>query len=110
MNQRAFLSLACLVLPLACRSQPGPVADPRQTPADRTAATTPAVQAPAGPRSEVALAAGLSFADATTVAAPKDFLRGFAVRPAPGQIHAVVEIPTGTNEKWEVKLDGIMRW
>jgi inorganic pyrophosphatase len=58
----------------------------------------------------VALAAGLSFGDATTIASPRDFLRDFAAQPEPGQIHAVVEIPTGTNEKWEVKLDGVMRW
>jgi len=64
----------------------------------------------AGPRSRVALAPGLTFADATTIAAPVNWLAGYTTRPAAGLIHAVVEIPAGTTEKWEVGLDGIMRW
>jgi len=67
-------------------------------------------QEPEEPRSTTPLAAGLSFADARTIAAPHDFLRGFPTNAAPDLIHAVVEIPAGTNEKWEVGRDGKMRW
>ena len=56
------------------------------------------------------LSAGLSFADPLTIKAPHDFLRDFPAKTGPHTVNAVVEIPCGTNEKWEVKLDGIMRW
>lgn len=66
------------------------------------------------PSSTVTLAPGLEYADPLTVKAPHDLLRDCPVRPADGVakglVHAVVEIPTGTCEKWEVKLDGVMRW
>ena len=65
---------------------------------------------PANAHSVVPLAPGLSFADPTTIKAPHDFLRGFPTRTGERTINAVVEIPAGANEKWEVKLDGIMRW
>jgi inorganic pyrophosphatase len=44
------------------------------------------------------------------VRAPNDFLRGYPARAEGGLVNAVVEIPTGTCEKWEVKSDGVMRW
>lgn len=62
------------------------------------------------PKSTVPLAAGLSFADPMTIKAPHDFLRGFPARTGERTVNAVVEIPCGTNEKWEVKLDGVLRW
>ncbi|MBK8096485.1 MAG: inorganic diphosphatase [Planctomycetes bacterium] len=62
------------------------------------------------PVSTVPLAPGLSFADSMTIRSPIDFLRGPPIRPAEGLVSAVVEIPTGATEKWEVKLDGVMRW
>lgn len=62
------------------------------------------------PKSSVPLAAGLSFADPMTVKAPHDFLRGFPARTGERTVNAVVEIPCGTSEKWEVKLDGVLRW
>ncbi len=60
--------------------------------------------------STVPLAAGLSFADPLTIKAPHDFLRGFPAKTGERTANAVVEIPCGTNEKWEVKQDGVMRW
>lgn len=67
-------------------------------------------QDPAAQKSNVPLAAGLSFADPLTVKAPHDFLRGFPAKTGERTANAVVEIPCGTNEKWEVKQDGVMRW
>jgi len=62
------------------------------------------------PRSTVPLAEGLSFEDNLTLRAPADFLRGYPARASGGLVNAVVEIPAGACEKWEVKLDGKMRW
>ncbi len=67
-------------------------------------------QDPAAQKSTVPLAAGLSFADPLTVKAPHDFLRGFPAKTGERTANAVVEIPCGTNEKWEIKQDGVMRW
>ena len=67
-------------------------------------------QDPAAQKSNVPLAAGLSFADPLTVKAPHDFLRGFPAKTGERTANAVVEIPCGTNEKWEIKQDGVMRW
>ena len=67
-------------------------------------------QDPKAPKSTVPLAAGLSFADPLTIQAPHDFLRGFPAKTGERTANAVVEIPCGTNEKWEVKQDGVMRW
>lgn len=52
----------------------------------------------------------LDFADTLPVHAPDDFLRGYPARVEGGLVNAVIEIPTGTCEKWEVKSDGVMRW
>jgi len=62
------------------------------------------------PRSTVALAEGLSFADNLTLRSPKNFLHDYPSRADGGLVNAVVEIPTGACEKWEVKSDGVMRW
>ena len=62
------------------------------------------------PRSTVPLAEGLTFADNLTLRAPKDFLRDYPARADGRLVTAVVEIPTGACEKWEVKSDGVMRW
>ncbi len=61
------------------------------------------------PRSTVPLAEGLSFADNLTLRAPKNFLRDYPAR-AGELVNAVVEIPAGACEKWEVKDDGVMHW
>ena len=62
------------------------------------------------PRSTVALAEGLAFADNLTLQSPKSFLHDYPARIDGGFVNAVVEIPAGACEKWEVKLDGVMRW
>lgn len=62
------------------------------------------------PASTVPLAAGLTFADNLTVRSSVDFLRGLDPKAAGDLVHAVVEIPAGSDEKWEVKRDGVMRW
>ena len=59
------------------------------------------------PRSTVPLAEGLGFADNLTLRAPKNFLHDYPARVDGGLVNAVVEIPAGACEKWEVKLDGV---
>src|SRR5262245_51839664 len=61
-------------------------------------------------RSVVPLAEGLSYADNLTLRSPKNFLLDYPARAEGGLVNAVVEIPTGACEKWEVKSDGVMRW
>lgn len=42
---------------------------------------------------------------------PEHFLDGYPARGRDGTIHVVVEIPAGTNAKWEVdKSDGSLAW
>jgi len=62
------------------------------------------------PRSTVPLAAGLDYADNLTLRSPRNFLFDVPERTADGLVNAVVEIPTGCCEKWEVKSDGVMHW
>lgn len=62
------------------------------------------------PASTVPLAPGLAFADPLTVAAATNFLHGVASRAGEGRVNAVIEIPAGACEKWEVKADGVLRW
>jgi inorganic pyrophosphatase len=58
-----------------------------------------------------ALAAGLRQVDEHTLVADKHFVNDFESRPSPGLVNVVVEIPSGTNAKWEVdKKDGKMKW
>lgn len=73
----------------------------------------PQKQAPApasSSRSAVPLAEGLSYVDDLTLRSPRNFLRDIPTRAEGGLVHAVVEIPAGVCEKWEVKSDGVMRW
>ena len=49
--------------------------------------------------------------DPMVIAGEESFLDGYSARAGRGRIHVVVEIPTGTNAKWEVdKKDGVLRW
>jgi inorganic pyrophosphatase len=49
--------------------------------------------------------------DARTLVGPENYLNGYPARNADGTINVVVEIPAGTNDKWEVdKRDGALRW
>ncbi len=57
------------------------------------------------------LAPGVKAVDEFTIAGEKSFLDGYEPVNADGTINAVIEIPTGTNAKWEVvKPDGVMKW
>ncbi|MFC2118761.1 inorganic diphosphatase [Bacteroidota bacterium] len=54
---------------------------------------------------------GLKYTDDYTLVGEKSFLDGYDPINAVGNINVVVEIPTGTVDKWEViKPDGIMKW
>lgn len=49
--------------------------------------------------------------DEHTIAGKKSFLDGYEAVNEDGTINAVIEIPTGTNAKWEVvKPEGVMKW
>lgn len=71
---------------------------------------------PADPRTRVFVAAGAVSPGATspdddTVRGQADLVREVPARGADGVVHAVVEIPAGTNAKFEVsERDGVLRW
>jgi inorganic pyrophosphatase len=44
--------------------------------------------------------------DAARLGAERNLLSGYPARAEEGHVHVVVEIPAGTNEKWEVTKDG----
>ncbi len=56
-------------------------------------------------------ATSLQHPDAYTIIGPKHYLAGYpAINPS-GTVNFVVEIPSGSNQKWEVdKRDGYLRW
>ncbi|WP_034640146.1 inorganic diphosphatase [Desulfovibrio inopinatus] len=57
------------------------------------------------------VAPGVTIVDEYTIAGEKSFLDGYDPLNADGTINAVIEIPTGTNAKWEVvKPEGVMKW
>lgn len=57
------------------------------------------------------LGPGVRMIDEYTIAGEKSFLDGYEPVNADGTINAVIEIPTGTNAKWEVvKPEGVMKW
>jgi len=54
---------------------------------------------------------GLKSPDPYTLVGLKSFVSGYAPVNADGSVNVVVEIPTGTNAKWEVtKPDGRLKW
>ncbi|NIU44066.1 MAG: inorganic diphosphatase [Nitrospinaceae bacterium] len=58
-----------------------------------------------------ALAPGLDYVDPQTIKGPKSFLEGYPSTTPDNGVYVVVEIPAGTNAKWEVtKPDGLLRW
>ena len=72
------------------------------------AATTPAPEAAIV--STTPVAAGVVQKDAYTLVGPQNFLSGYAATVG-DRVHAVVEIPTGYVDKWEVKNeDGLLHW
>lgn len=81
------------------------------------AAADQAAQAPVATPSEpvavstTPVAAGLVQKDALTLTGPRNFLDGYPAIVADRTVHAVVEIPTGYVDKWEVKSeDGLLHW
>ena len=40
------------------------------------------------------------------ITGPKNFLHGYDTINQDGSYNAVIEIPAGTNEKWEISKDG----
>ncbi len=62
-------------------------------------------------RETVGHADGLKMADGYTLIGKKDFLRDYTPNDSSGNINVVVEIPAGTNAKWEVdKATGQLKW
>ncbi len=56
-------------------------------------------------------ASGTRQKDAYVLAGEKNFYSGYEPRDASGEVQVVVEIPAGTNEKWEVrKNSGNLEW
>jgi inorganic pyrophosphatase len=61
--------------------------------------------------SNTPVAAGLVQRDAETITGPHNFLSGYPATLADGRANAVVEIPAGYTDKWEVKTDdGWLHW
>ncbi len=62
-------------------------------------------------RETVGHAEGLKMADGFTLIGKKDFFRDYPPTDSSGNINVVVEIPAGTNAKWEVdKPTGQLKW
>ena len=54
---------------------------------------------------------GLTAINEMTLQGANSFLDGYSPLAAEGAVQVIIEIPTGTNAKWEVtKPDGLMRW
>ncbi|MEI8165935.1 MAG: inorganic diphosphatase [Chloroflexales bacterium] len=68
--------------------------------------TAAATVAPTAAPTAAASANGLTVVDATTIVGPKNFTTAYTPTNADGTLNFVVEIPTGTNAKWEVTKDG----
>ncbi len=57
------------------------------------------------------LARGLVYKNAYTIKGEKNFWKGYPAKTFNGMTNAVIEIPTGTNAKWEVnEHDGTLQW
>ena len=57
------------------------------------------------------LAPGLKYLDPYTIKGPKSFLDGYPPFAGKDAVNVIVEIPTGTNAKWEVtKPEGLLHW
>jgi inorganic pyrophosphatase len=62
-------------------------------------------------RKSIDHAEGLKMADGYTLIGKKDFWRDYPPTDSSGDINVVVEIPAGTNAKWEVdKATGQLKW
>ena len=57
------------------------------------------------------IAPGLVQKDARTITGPRNFLHGYPAIVAGSTVNAVIEVPTGYVDKWEVKAeDGWLHW
>ncbi len=63
-----------------------------------------------GPAPSSELAPGARWIDAETIQGERNFLAGWEPKSADGWVRAVVEIPAGRLEKFEVKEDGLLHW
>jgi inorganic pyrophosphatase len=63
-----------------------------------------------GPAPSFELAPGARWVDPETIQGERNFLAGWEPRSADGWVRAVVEIPAGRLEKFEVKEDGLLHW
>jgi inorganic pyrophosphatase len=104
-----FVPLVALSFALAaCTSAPAETAK-APTVAVTAAPAEIAVAATAAPAATSAPAVsdnGLKMVDEMTIVGPKNFNADYAPTNADGTLNFVVEIPTGTNAKWEVSSDG----
>lgn len=57
------------------------------------------------------LAPGVKVLDPYTLEGEKNFLLGYEPQDSDGTVTAIIEIPAGTNDKWEVRIpEGKMVW
>jgi inorganic pyrophosphatase len=56
------------------------------------------------------LAAEARWIDAQTIQGERNYLAGWEPKSADGWVRAVIEIPAGRLDKWEVKEDGLLHW
>ena len=57
------------------------------------------------------VAPDLTFTDPYTLSSKKNLLKDWPPKDESGKVHAVIEIPAGRTEKWEVsKEDGNLKW
>lgn len=62
-------------------------------------------------RSTTPIAAGLERVGDQALRGPENFLRGYPAIVSPGVANAVIEVPAGYVDKWEVKnADGLLHW
>ena len=53
----------------------------------------------------------MGYLDRYTIAGAENYLTGYPAVNDDGTVNVVIEIPAGSNEKWEVdKRDGLLRW
>lgn len=54
---------------------------------------------------------GVRALDEETLKGPYNFYNGYLAKTSENRVRVVVEIPTGTNAKWEIsKADGLLHW
>jgi inorganic pyrophosphatase len=57
------------------------------------------------------VAPGFNYSDPFTLSSSKNLLQDWPPKDESGNVHAVIEVPAGRTEKWEVdKTDGNLKW